>query len=234
MTYIIELYIHSKLLIADDQVVICGSANLNDRSQMGDRDSEIAVLIRDSQQVNSYMDGRPYQASAYATSLRRQIFRKHLGLLAHQDPTRPDVNFTPVDLDPNWYDFGTHEDRLVEDPLSYNFDKLWNTTARVNTDIFTRAFHAIPCDKVHTWEDYDRFYGSLFVPKKDKGGKEIQAAKYQYGHVVKEEFKDVQELKQVLNTVRGNLVEMPLTFMDGVDFAVENLSFNGFTDVIYT
>lgn len=30
-----ELYIHSKVLIADDQLVICGSANLNDRSQLG-------------------------------------------------------------------------------------------------------------------------------------------------------------------------------------------------------
>ncbi|EEY22301.1 phospholipase D p2 [Verticillium alfalfae VaMs.102] len=30
-----ELYIHSKLLIADDRIVICGSSNLNDRSQLG-------------------------------------------------------------------------------------------------------------------------------------------------------------------------------------------------------
>jgi phospholipase D1/2 len=214
--------------------VICGSANLNDRSQMGDRDSEIAVIIQDPHQINSYMDGRPYQASVYASSLRRQIFRKHLGLLPHQDPARPDVNFTPVELDANYYDFGTHEDRLVEDPLSSHFNQLWNRTARANTDVFTRAFHAIPCDGVHTWEDYDRFYGDLFVPKKDGNGKEIKAAKYQYGHVVKEEFRDVWELKQLLNTVRGNLVEMPLRFMDEVDFAVENLSFNGFTDVIYT
>ncbi len=29
-----ELYIHTKVLIADDQLVICGSANLNDRSQL--------------------------------------------------------------------------------------------------------------------------------------------------------------------------------------------------------
>lgn len=29
------IYVHSKLLIADDKVVICGSANINDRSLIG-------------------------------------------------------------------------------------------------------------------------------------------------------------------------------------------------------
>lgn len=30
-----ELYIHGKLLIVDDKIAICGSANINDRSQIG-------------------------------------------------------------------------------------------------------------------------------------------------------------------------------------------------------
>lgn len=38
-----EDYIHSKLLIVDDRTVLIGSANINDRSQTGDRDSEIAM-----------------------------------------------------------------------------------------------------------------------------------------------------------------------------------------------
>lgn len=37
---------HSKLLIVDDMLVICGSANINDRSLLGKRDSEIAVVIQ--------------------------------------------------------------------------------------------------------------------------------------------------------------------------------------------
>jgi phosphatidylserine/phosphatidylglycerophosphate/cardiolipin synthase-like enzyme len=32
-------------MIVDDRRVICGSANLNDRSQNGDHDSEIAILM---------------------------------------------------------------------------------------------------------------------------------------------------------------------------------------------
>jgi phospholipase D1/2 len=39
------IYIHSKLIIIDDKIVIMGSANINDRSLLGNRDSELAVLI---------------------------------------------------------------------------------------------------------------------------------------------------------------------------------------------
>lgn len=41
------VYIHSKILIIDDSVALIGSANINDRSLMGDRDSEIAVVVED-------------------------------------------------------------------------------------------------------------------------------------------------------------------------------------------
>ena len=34
-------------MIVDDDIVIIGSANINDRSMMGSRDSEIAIIIRD-------------------------------------------------------------------------------------------------------------------------------------------------------------------------------------------
>lgn len=36
-----ESYVHSKVMIIDDQTVICGSANCNDRSMLGYHDSEI-------------------------------------------------------------------------------------------------------------------------------------------------------------------------------------------------
>ena len=37
------IYVHSKLLIVDDEHVIIGSANVNDRSQLGSRDSEVCL-----------------------------------------------------------------------------------------------------------------------------------------------------------------------------------------------
>ena len=41
------VYIHTKLIIIDDDIVIMGSANINDRSMLGTNDSEIAVRVED-------------------------------------------------------------------------------------------------------------------------------------------------------------------------------------------
>lgn len=58
--YITELlYIHSKVMIVDDRRVIMGSANFNDRSQKGDGDSEIALVVEDKDMIDSKMDGKP-------------------------------------------------------------------------------------------------------------------------------------------------------------------------------
>lgn len=237
-----ELYIHSKLLIADDNLVICGSANLNDRSQLGTHDSEIAVVIEDPTPIESEMAGRPYTASKFATSLRRQIFRKHLGLLPDQPCDRPNDNWTSIERGPNAYDWDSPADRLVRDPMSREFWDLWEGTARTNTEVFTKVFHNVPNDRVRTWKDYDEFFSKYFIipgaKKEDDKQKEEEAnrGKVEYGHVVREEFPGgVREVKDWLNRVRGNIVEMPLDFLVDVDdIAKEGLSLNSFTDEIYT
>lgn len=38
----------------DDRLAIIGSANINERSQRGDRDSEIAAVIRDTDMIDWY------------------------------------------------------------------------------------------------------------------------------------------------------------------------------------
>lgn len=245
-----ELYIHSKVLIADDKLVICGSANLNDRSQLGTHDSEIAVVIEDPEPVETYMNGQPYTASKFAASLRRQLWRKHLGLLPDQRWDAPTANWTPVDRDPQQYDWGSASDRAVEDPLSGEFVRLWTETARTNTEVFSKVFHPVPNDRVRTWEQYEDFFGRYFVipggeeEKKDEekeaeeGEEEEEAnkGKVEYGHVVRDEFPGgVAEVKDWLSRVRGTLVEMPLDFLIEVeDLAKEGLSLNKFTDEIYT
>jgi len=87
------VYIHSKVMIVDDRRVIMGSANLNDRSQKGNGDSEIALVVEDTDMIDSRMDNEPvsylrestspvhvlthfkYQVSRFATSLRRRLYR---------------------------------------------------------------------------------------------------------------------------------------------------------------
>jgi phospholipase D1/2 len=234
-----ELYIHSKLLIVDDRLVICGSANLNDRSQLGDHDSEIAVVIEDPTPVESYMNGRPYTASRFAASLRRFLFRKHLGLVPDQRWDQPNRNWTPVDRDPNDYDWGSPADHLVVDPLSPDFQRLWTSTARVNTETFDRAFHPVPTNRVRTWKEYDTFFSQYFIipGKKDQDVKaELKKGKVEYGHIVKSEFPGgVREVREWLSRIRGTLVEMPLDFLvDAGDIAKEGLTLNDLTNSLYT
>lgn len=52
-----------------------GSANINDRSMLGKRDSEVAVIVEDSETVASVMDGQEYQAGKYGLQLRLECFR---------------------------------------------------------------------------------------------------------------------------------------------------------------
>ncbi|MCJ1376949.1 hypothetical protein MMC17_000039 [Xylographa soralifera] len=235
-----ELYIHTKVLIADDRIVICGSANLNDRSQLGDHDSEIALVIQDSASVDSMMNGQPWRASKFAATLRRQLFRKHVGLLAPQNMEQPDHNFETIAV-PNVYDFGTSEDKAVMDPLSDHFLELWNGTAKQNSEAFGRIFHPVPHDSVRTWKQYDSFY-EYFFSKADqeatgKEGKQTPA-KYRWGHVVADNFspgqQGLKEMKALLSTIRGNLVEMPLNFLIEEDIARQGLSLNALTEPIYT
>lgn len=56
-----------------------GSANINDRSMLGKRDSEMAIIVQDSDTVPSVMDGQEYSAGRFAQSLRLRCFRWALG-----------------------------------------------------------------------------------------------------------------------------------------------------------
>lgn len=75
-----QLYIHAKAMIADDRTAIIGSANINERSMRGLRDSEVAAVVRDTDMVKSTMDGKPYLAGKFAHTLRMRLMREHLGV----------------------------------------------------------------------------------------------------------------------------------------------------------
>uniref|UniRef100_A0A2K6SJ81 Phospholipase n=1 Tax=Saimiri boliviensis boliviensis TaxID=39432 RepID=A0A2K6SJ81_SAIBB len=113
------IYIHSKMLIADDQIVIIGSANINDRSLLGKRDSELAVLIEDTETEPSLMNGAEYQAGRFALSLRKHCFSVILGANA-----RPDLD--------------------LRDPVCDDFFQLWQETAESNATIYEQIFRCLP------------------------------------------------------------------------------------------
>ena len=75
-----QVYIHGKVCIVDDRLAIIGSANINERSQRGDRDSELAAIIRDTDMIDSTMAGQPYKVGRFAHTLRMRLMREHVGI----------------------------------------------------------------------------------------------------------------------------------------------------------
>ncbi|WEJ95065.1 Phospholipase D1 [Yamadazyma tenuis] len=75
-----QLYIHAKIMIIDDRAAIIGSANINERSMRGIRDSEMAALVRDRETIQTKMAGKDYTAGKFAHTLRIRLMREHLGV----------------------------------------------------------------------------------------------------------------------------------------------------------
>ncbi|KAI7906284.1 uncharacterized protein BX663DRAFT_577093 [Cokeromyces recurvatus] len=75
-----QIYIHSKTMIVDDRIVIIGSANINERSLLGTRDSEIAAYIEDTDLMDSVLDGKSIKVGRFAHTLRMRLMCEHVGL----------------------------------------------------------------------------------------------------------------------------------------------------------
>jgi hypothetical protein len=70
-----------KTMIVDDRTVIIGSANINERSQLGTCDSEIAACIQDDKDlINSRFNGKKVKVGRYAHTLRMRLMCEHIGL----------------------------------------------------------------------------------------------------------------------------------------------------------
>ena len=121
------IYIHSKLMIVDDRYVIMGSANINDRSMTGERDSEFAVIYsEDENSLKSMMNGKLYDSCAFAKSLRINIWREHLGI---------------------------KDKNIIDDPLSDDVWKLITETAKKNTLVYRDLFNCYPDDTMIYFKD---------------------------------------------------------------------------------
>ena len=153
------IYIHSKLMIVDDKSVILGSANINDRSMLGTRDSEFAVLINESQKLDSKMDGKDYKAANFAYTFRVNLFAEHLGL----DPKNP----------------------ILADPLSDDFLKLIQNTANTNTNIYRQLWGCYPDDQYRSFKDLKEQKKATTKEEIDKLRKDYESKKNSIvGHVV--------------------------------------------------
>nr|XP_009299966.1 phospholipase D2 isoform X2 [Danio rerio] len=147
------IYVHSKALIADDRCYIIGSANINDRSMLGTRDSELAVLVEDEERISSVMDGEEYQAGPLALALRKECFSVLLG--AKSDPS----------LD-------------IDDPISdHFFNDVWNKVAQTNAIIYEKVFRCLPLDSIRNLRELMEHKNSenLSLTDPEKAREELQA-----------------------------------------------------------
>ena len=122
------IYVHSKLLIVDDEKVLIGSANINDRSMLGDRDSEFAVIMEEECNYESTMDDKSYICSEYAISLRKSLMAEHFNL---------DV-----------------KDSILKDPLNDELWKLMKEKAKNNTYIYDKIFDCYPHKKFNNFREF--------------------------------------------------------------------------------
>lgn len=182
-----QVYVHSKVMIIDDSIALIGSANINDRSLLGSRDSEIGVLIEDKESVDSFMGGKPWKAGKLCLSLRLSLWSEHLGLRSRE------VN------------------QIIDPVIDSTYKDIWVATARMNTTIYQDVFSCVPNDLIHTraairqniafWKE------KLGHTTIDLGIAPRNLESYQNGDIQK------TDPLERLQAVRGHLVSFPLDFM---------------------
>jgi phospholipase D1/2 len=130
-----QVYVHTKLMIVDDLYALLGSANINDRSLLGSRDSELAVLVVDGKTQRADINGRGSNqpVRAFAHELRKDVWKKIFGITGG---VRPATELT----------------QAIEQPGSPDSWKLIQRRARANAEIYEAAFPWVPRSEVETAE----------------------------------------------------------------------------------
>jgi phospholipase D1/2 len=80
-----QVYVHTKMMVVDDRYAIVGSANVNDRSLLGDRDSELAVLVMDTDWAYEDIGSKDEPTTVtrkFARELRMGVWKKIFGAAA--------------------------------------------------------------------------------------------------------------------------------------------------------
>lgn len=114
-----QLYVHSKLMIVDDEYAILGSANLNERSLAGDRDSEICLSMLPD-------PGKVDDCRKIIGDLRRAAWDRHLAGLSIPDRDSPEKAscaraIQAAGLD-NWRDMSQGVRRSQSHLIHFPFD----------------------------------------------------------------------------------------------------------------
>ncbi|XKM13299.1 phospholipase D-like domain-containing protein [Orbaceae bacterium ac157xtp] len=133
-----QIYVHSKMLIADDRIAIVGSANANDRSMLGDRDSELGAIIKGTEavKVELFGDGKHYQVSKVVHEFRKNLWSKLFAVEAKNVPIDP--AFTGAELT-----------QILSQPAAKSTWLAIQKVAKENADAYNKVFNFIPQNTSH-------------------------------------------------------------------------------------
>lgn len=146
------VYVHSKLMIVDDRACIIGSANVNDRSLLGNRDSELALLIEDTEFIPGVLNKQQVEVGKYSSTLRKRLFRELLGEMScgASKNVNTGLHCSPDELPGAVVD--------VDDPCSDEFYKqIMLRYAAQNTKIYDIVFKVIPSDLVSNFQQLKEY-----------------------------------------------------------------------------
>jgi phospholipase D1/2 len=68
-------------MIVDDRMCICGSANINDRSLQGTRDSEVCLVVNDLEMIDSCLNKRTEKVGIFSSTWRKKLLRSRIFLI---------------------------------------------------------------------------------------------------------------------------------------------------------
>ncbi|CAF0891625.1 unnamed protein product [Adineta steineri] len=128
------IYVHSKLMIIDDRMAICGSANINDRSLRGHRDSEVGMIINDRDEEDGVFNGQRVRVGKFCASWRKRLFSMLLGI-QFENPQNIDLS----------------------DPVSDEFYNYFRDLAKKNTLIYEEIFATLPSDRVRKFDQVGQY-----------------------------------------------------------------------------
>lgn len=198
------IYVHSKLLIVDDAVVVVGSANINDRSLNGNGDTELAAVIVDQDDAVMRNLGQNINAITrkFARDLRINLWKKHLGMLVDEATTGVQKEIEP----PSGID--------IDRPLSTESINGILMLARKNAIAYQKVFLHVPANNHQTMTTG----GRLAFPVLDAEDGTHDFSKPAFlapAFMNGKEPKTEEAHKELRANIKGFFVEMPLDWGNG-------------------
>ena len=164
------IFIHSKLMIVDDRVAVISSANLNDRSYLGDRDSEIGVVLGSLEQSSGTPLSRSLADSdsdSDAESEESDRVEQSGGDYVDKDAIEVTMAGRPyvasalvrslrIQLMNEHVGLPLDDLNSLSDICSKRaWRRIWMEVARTNTELYEAAFPGIASDRFTTLAQYD-------------------------------------------------------------------------------